>query len=47
VLARKATLKLVFVGAKDHTIGNWSRSAKAGSWKLNLALPKKAQKACP
>jgi hypothetical protein len=44
VLARRATLKIVLVDAKSHTVARWSRSAKAGSPKLKLVLPKKARK---
>jgi hypothetical protein len=45
VLAKRATLKLVLVNAKGQVVASWSWSAKAGSPKLKLALPKKARKA--
>jgi hypothetical protein len=45
VLARKATLKLLLVDAKGHTVASWWKSAKAGSPKLKLTLPPKARDA--
>jgi len=45
VLTKGATVKLVLMNAKGHAVASWSRSAKAGSPKLKLELPKKARKA--
>jgi hypothetical protein len=44
VLANNATLKFALVDSKGHPVASWSRSAKAGSPKLKLTLPKKARK---
>jgi hypothetical protein len=44
VLARAAGLQLVLRDAKGHLLASWSRSAKAGTAKLKLVLPKKARK---
>jgi hypothetical protein len=44
MLANKATVRLVLVDAESRVVASWSRSAKAGSPKLKLALPKKARK---
>jgi hypothetical protein len=44
VLARAAALQLVLRDAKGHLLASWRRSAKAGTEKLKLVLPKKARK---